>query len=199
MIEAASADEIDEAHFLLILNKNENIVPAVAKLEGPQAAAFFMLGETQGTSAGGADEAGVFLRVPGTNPFFPMPHDLQGNRFLEMLEQHPLEVYLMNTGRVGGPEEDERSKKVKIKHSSAIVKGIADGTIEWERDPDFGYLVAASVPGIDDEEVLQPRTLYERTGRADEYRTHVERLKADRAEFLGEFNSLSAEIVAAVG
>src|SRR5947199_6758357 len=81
VIEAASADEIEEAHFLLILNKNENIVPAVAKLEGPQAAAFFMLGETTGTSAGGADEAGKFLRVPGTNPFFPMPHDLQGNRF----------------------------------------------------------------------------------------------------------------------
>src|SRR5204862_2152597 len=149
VIEAASAHEIDEAHFLLILNKNENIVPAVAKLEGPQAAAFFMLGETTGTSAGGADEAGKFLRVPGTNPFFPMPHDLQGNRFLELLAEHPLEVYVMNTGRVGGPEDDERSRKVRIKHSSAIVKGIAEGTIEWERDPDFGYLVASSVPGFD--------------------------------------------------
>ena len=133
VIEAASADEIDEAHFLLILNKNENIVPAVAKLEGPQAAAFFMLGETTGTSAGGADEAGKFLRVPGTNPFFPMLHDLQGNRFLELLAQHPLEVYVMNTGRVGGPDGDERSRKVRIKHSSAIVKGIAEGTIEWEQ------------------------------------------------------------------
>ena len=57
----------------------------------------------------------------------------------------------MNTGRVGGPDDDERSRKVRIKHSSAIVKGIAEGTIEWERDPDFGYLVAASVPGIDDD------------------------------------------------
>src|SRR2546423_487969 len=175
VIEAASADEIEEAHFLLILNKNENIVPAVAKLEGPQAAAFFMLGETTGTSAGGADEAGKFLRVPRTNPFFPMPHDLQGNRFLELLEDHPLEVYLLNTGRVGGPDEDERSLKVRIKHSSAIVKGIAEGTIVWERNPDFGYQVASTVPGIDasDAEVLQPRRLYERTGRADEYRQHV--------------------------
>jgi phosphoenolpyruvate carboxykinase (ATP) len=128
-----------------------------------------------------------------------MLHDLQGNRFLELLEEHPLEVYLMNTGRVGGPEADERSKKVRIKHSSAIVKGIADGTIEWERDPDFGYLVASSVPGIDDVEVLQPRKLYERTGRAEDYGEQVERLKAERAEFLGKFSSLSAEIVAAVG
>ena len=56
---------------LLILNRNENVIPAVARLTGGVAAAFFMLGETQGTSAGGKDEAGQFLRVPGTNPFFP--------------------------------------------------------------------------------------------------------------------------------
>jgi len=198
VIESAADREIAEAHFLLVLNRNENVIPAVAKLEGPQAAAYFMLGETKGTAAGGAEEAGKSLRVPGTNPFFPMLHDLQGNRFLELLDEHPLDVFLLNTGRVGGPEEDERSKKVRIKHSSAIVKGIAEGTIEWERDPDFGYLVASTVPGIDDVEVLQPRRLYERTGRANEYREHVVRLKAERAEFLAKFPSLSAEIVAAV-
>src|SRR6266516_1050903 len=177
VIEAGSADEIEQAHFLLILNRNENIIPAVAKLEGAQAAAFFMLGETQGTSAGGADEAGKFLRVPGTNPFFPLVHDLQGNRFLDLLGEHPLEVYLMNTGRVGGTELDERSRKVRIKHSSAIVKGIAEDTIEWKRDPDFGYLLAAGVPGIDTEEaaVLDPRGLYAQQGRQDEYEELVSR------------------------
>jgi phosphoenolpyruvate carboxykinase (ATP) len=200
VIESAAERSIDEAHFLLILNRNENIIPAVAKLEGPRAAAFFMLGETQGTSAGGADEAGKFLRVPGTNPFFPLPHDLQGNRFLELLEEHPLEVYLMNTGRVGGPEDDERSKKVRIKHSSAIVKGIAEGTILWEEDPDFGYLVAAAVPEIDaaDLDVLQPRRLHEATGRGEDYRALVQRFKSERAEFLSNYASLSDEIVAAV-
>jgi phosphoenolpyruvate carboxykinase (ATP) len=200
VIESAAERYIDDAHFLLILNRNENVIPAVAKLEGPLAAAFFMLGETQGTSAGGADEAGKFLRVPGTNPFFPAPHDLQGNRFLELLEEHPLDVYLMNTGRVGGPEDDGRSKKVKIKHSSAIVKAIAEGTIEWEHDDDFHYLVAAHVPGVDAEEIdiLQPRRLYEAGGRAEDYRSVVERFKAERSEFLGKFPSLSEEIVSAV-
>src|SRR5436309_286914 len=201
LIESAADREIGHADFLLVLNRNENVIPAVAKLEGPQAAAYFMLGETKGTAAGGAEEAGKSLRVPGTNPFFPMVHDLQGNRFLELLEDHPLDVYLMNTGRVGGAENDDRSLKVRIKHSSAIVKGIDEGTIEWERDSDFGYLVASTVPGIaaSDSEVLQPRRLYERTGRGEEYRRHVERLKTERAEFLGTFPSLSAEIVAAVG
>jgi phosphoenolpyruvate carboxykinase (ATP) len=202
VMESAATRPIDEAHFLLILNRNENIIPAVAKLEGPQAAAFFMLGETTGTAAGGAAEEGKFLRVPGTNPFFPMPHDLQGNRFLELLEDHPLEVFLMNTGSVGGKAgADERVKKVRIKHSSAIVKGIAEGTIEWERDPDFGYLVASRVPGIDAEEdaVLHPRELYEAQGRLDEYGQLVERLHAERREFLEKFESLSDEIVDAVG
>src|SRR3954470_14537471 len=196
-IEAADASRLEQADFLLILNRNENIIPAVAKLEGPQAAAFFMLGETTGTAAGGKDEEGKFLRVPGTNPFFPMNHDQQGNRFLELLQENPIEVYIMNTGRVGGPESEEGSKKVRIPHSSAIVKGIAEGTIEWKTDPDFGYRLARSVPGIEQSDIhlLQPRRLYEETGRGGEYAERVERLKAERREFLSQFPSLSAEIV----
>jgi phosphoenolpyruvate carboxykinase (ATP) len=160
-----------------------------------------MLGETTGTAAGGAAEEGKFLRVPGTNPFFPLPHDFQGNRFLELLGDHPLEVYLMNTGSVGGPVSDERARKVRIPHSSAIVKGIAEGTIEWEDDPDFGYQVARRVPGIaaEDEVVLRPRELYASQGRTKEYDAQVERLHRERREFLSGFDSLTAEIVDAVG
>jgi phosphoenolpyruvate carboxykinase (ATP) len=177
------------------------VIPAVAKLEGPQAAAFFMLGETTGTAAGGKDEEGVFLRVPGTNPFFPMHHDNQGNRFLELLEANPIDVYIMNTGRVGGGESQPDSKKVRIAHSSAIVKAIAEGTIEWQTDPDFGYKVAARVPGIDDSDIdiLQPRMLYEAGGRGQEYADRVAKLRAERREFLAQYPSLTAEIVASVG
>jgi phosphoenolpyruvate carboxykinase (ATP) len=184
---------------LLILNWNENIIPAVVKLSQEQAAAYFMLGETTGTSAGGKAEEGKFLRVPGTNPFFPMPHGLQGNRILELLASHPLEVFLLNTGRVGGREDDERSKKVKIPHSSAVVKAIAEGTIDWTEDPDFGYLVAEAVPGIEDPELLQPRRLYGRQGRQAEYADMVARFKAERRAHLLGFPELSKEIVAAVG
>ena len=199
-IEAAPASDLEEADFLLILNRNENIIPAVAKLDARQAAAYFMLGETQGTRAGGAEEAGKSLRVPGTNPFWPDDHALQGNRFLELMGEHELDVYLLNTGRVGGPSGDERSRKVRIPHSSAIVKGIAEGTIEWRRDPDFGYQVATQVPGIeaDDEAILRPRELYELQGRSGEYGRIVERLKREREEFLHGFPALSDEILAAV-
>jgi phosphoenolpyruvate carboxykinase (ATP) len=199
-IDAADARDLQSADFLLILNRNENIIPAVAKLNAEQAAAYFMLGETQGTSAGGAEEAGKFLRVPGTNPFWPDDHDHQGNRFLELMGDHQLDVYLMNTGRVGGADEVEGSEKVRIKHSSAIVKGIAEGSIEWTEDPDFGYQVATSVPGIDEDDsaVLRPKELYERLGRSDEYQKIVDRLKSERTEYLKKYPGLSDEIVNAV-
>ncbi len=193
------ARDVGRVDYLLILNWNESIIPAVARLTQEQAAAYFMLGETTGTSAGGASEEGKFLRVPGTNPFFPLPHGVQGNRFLELLDSHPIEVFLMNTGRVGGRENDERSKKIKIPASSAVVQSIAESAIKWTDAPEFGYEVAEEVPGIDDVELLQPWRLYEREARSQEYRDTVERLTAERKARLDEFPQLSDQIKRAVG
>jgi phosphoenolpyruvate carboxykinase (ATP) len=197
---AADARAVGRADILLILNRNDNVIPAVARLTGAQAAAYFMLGETRGTSAGGAEEAGRFLRIPGTNPFFPLDHGLQGNRMLEILKRCPMEVYLLNTGRVGGGDDEPRSLKVKIRHSSAIVKAIAEGTIRWDRDPDFGYEIASRVPGLEDEDeqLVRPRVLYQRQGRLGEYRRVIEGLRAERRAYLKDFSSLDRDIVEAV-
>ncbi len=183
---------------MLILNRNDNIIPAVARLTREQAAAYFMLGETQGTSAGGKAEEGKALRVPGTNPFYPYRDEQQANRFLELMGSSDFEVFLLNTGRVGGTEADPASKKIQIQDSSAVVKAIAEGTITWELDPDFGYEVASSLPGIDDPELLQPRRLYERTGRPDAYAAWVERLRRERIAFLEGYPGLLPEILEAI-
>ena len=201
-IEHFDPRKLGKADFLLILNWNENIAPAVAKMASvEQAVAYFMLGETKGTSAGGAAEAGKNLRVPGTNPFFMRDEALQGNRLADLINSmdYDFGVYVMNTGRVGGTEDVEGSKKVKIPHSSAIVKAIADGTIEWEQDPEFGYLVATNVPDFDDPELLQPRKLYESQGRMDEYRQVVDALKAERRQYMEGHPQLRPEIVASLG
>jgi phosphoenolpyruvate carboxykinase (ATP) len=222
------ADQIPPAQFLLILNRNENILPGVARLDRTQAAAYFMLGETTGTSAGGKDEEGKFLRVPGTNPFFPRDMADMGNRMLELLDRHEVQAFVLNTGRVGatgkatgeatgkaagkavseasgnaagegGDDDHPGAKKVTIPYSSAIVQGIVEGTIEWTEDPDFGYEVAASVPGVDDIEILQPRRLYARQGRTGEYDAMVARLKRERTEFLGSFPGLDESLVKSLG
>jgi phosphoenolpyruvate carboxykinase (ATP) len=186
--------DLPRARYLFILNRNENIIPAVARLKPEQAAYYFMLGETKGTSAGGAAEAGKSLRVPGTNPFWFENDASQANRLLELLETCELEVYLLSTGRVGGGEDEPGSKKVKIPHSAAVQQGIVQGTIEWVEDPDFGYLVAASIPGFDDDELLQPRKLYERQGRGDEYQRIVDQLATERAAYLDGFEGLDPRV-----
>ncbi len=191
------AREVGPVFALLILNRNDSIIPAVARLSVEQAAAYFMLGETRGTAAGGAAEAGRALRVPGTNPFFPLLHAQQGNRFRELHQGARFSVFLLNTGWVGGGDGDSRAKKVRIQDSSAVVKGIAEDSITWERDPDFGYEVAAQVPGIEDGELLQPRRLYERQGRSSDYQSTVERLRRERAEYLSAFPGLDPEIIRA--
>ena len=99
---------------------------------------------------------------------------------------------------MGGSDVDGRSKKVKIPHTSACVRGIAEQTIRWDEDVDFGYAVASEVPGFDDLELLQPRRMYEREGRSSEYDEIVERLKAERVARLEEFPELTPEIVKAV-
>jgi phosphoenolpyruvate carboxykinase (ATP) len=190
--------EIGPVTDLLILNRNDNVIPAVACLSREQAAAYFMLGETMGTSAGGAAEEGRALRVPGTNPFFPLRDEQQANRFWELMGSSSFEVYLLNTGRVGGTDADPRSKKIAIEDSGAIVRAIAERTIAWETDPDFGYEVASSVPGLADAEKLQPRRLYDRTGRLDEYASWVERLRRERIEFLERYPGLRPEIAEAI-
>jgi phosphoenolpyruvate carboxykinase (ATP) len=190
--------EIGPVSGLLILNRNDNIIPAVARLSREQAAAYFMLGETMGTSAGGAAEEGRALRVPGTNPFFPLRDEQQANRFWELMESSSIEVYLLNTGRVGGTDTESDSKKIEIEDSGAIVRAIAERSISWETDPDFGYQVASALPGVTDPEKLRPRLLYQRTGRLDEYTAWVERLRRERIEFLEGYPGLLSEITDAL-
>ncbi len=201
-IEHFDPRKLGKADFLLILNSNETIAPAVAKMSSvEQAVAYFMLGETKGTSAGGVAEAGKSLRVPGTNPFFMRHEFLQGNRLGDLIRSmnYNFGVYVLNTGRVGGSKDVAGSKKVKIPHSSAVVKAIAEGTIEWEADPDFGYLVASHVPDFDDPELLQPRRLFASQGREDEYDRTVEKLKEERKAYLAEHEGLTPGVAESVG
>jgi phosphoenolpyruvate carboxykinase (ATP) len=158
-----------------------------------------MLGETTGTSAGGKDEEGKFLRVPGTNPFFPRDMADMGNRMLELLDSHEMKVFVLNTGRVGGGDDHEGSKKLTIPDSSAIVQAIVEDTITWTTDEDFGYEIAVAVPGVDDIELLQPRRLYERQCRIDEYQAMVSRMKRERREYLSSFSGLDEAIVKSIG
>jgi ATP-dependent phosphoenolpyruvate carboxykinase len=103
-------------------------------------------------------------------------------------------VYVMNTGYIGGPDDPEGGKEIEIEHSSAIVKAIAENTIRWTPDPDFGYWIAEEVGGIDDPELLNPRLRYATQGREEEYTARVSQLKRERAEYLAGHEGLDAAV-----
>jgi phosphoenolpyruvate carboxykinase (ATP) len=108
--------------------------------------------------------------------------------------------FMMNTGWVGGDEDDEkagRALKVKIRHSSAILQALADGSIEWVEDPDFGYLVATALAGVP-AEILRPRILYAAQDRLPEYEQIARTLREERRAYLAGFAGIAPEIVAAV-
>ncbi len=184
-----------------VLNRNTNIIPGVVRFKNPaQAAAYFMLGETMGTAASGAD-AGKAKRSPFTNPFFPLRNEQMANRYMEIAKTIPnVFNFMMNTGWVGGDDADEKAGKalkVKIRHSSAILQALADGSIEWIEDADFGYEVAKAIPGVPDE-ILHPKKLYAAQGRTAEYDEWVKRLREERRAYLAGFPGIDPAIVAAV-
>jgi branched-chain amino acid transport system ATP-binding protein len=153
------------------------------------------------------DEPSLGLAPLVVEEIFEHLRNLRDHKHISMLlvEQAALlalefahRAYLLNTGRVGGGDDDPRGTTVRIQDSSAVVRGIAEGTIEWERDPDFGYEVATEVPGIGDAELLQPRRLYRRTGRDIDYQQLVARLRSERLAFLRGFPGLDPAVIAAV-
>lgn len=209
--DAAEFGSLEAMHSLGILNRDEGpdaATPALVRFTSPeQAAGYLMLGETSKTSAAGKERGKT--RSPFTQPFFPRAHSLQAARFSELAKTFATTtMWLMNTGYVGGDASDiasGRAHKVKIRHSSALLEAMLCGEIAWTVDPDFGYEVVdvdapqnAALLELVPAEILQPRRLYERTGRMDEYRSWVARMKAERRAFLESFDVAPAIIAAVV-
>ena len=71
-----------------------------------------------------------------------------------------------------------------------VGRGARVPRVEWTADPAFGYEFTASVPGVDDIEILQLCGLYERTGRAADYAGMTGKMKQERSEYLASFDGL---------
>lgn len=183
---------LPRADMILFITRRNTIVPPVAKLSTEQGAAFFMLGESIGSSASDVDP-GRSRRVVGTNPFIIGSRDEEGNRFYDLLRANPhVECYLLNTGMVGegdgGPGE-----KITVHDSATIIKEIARGTAQWKKDPDWGYGVLDDVPDVDISK-FHPERHYSK----ERYAELTEELRKERKEWLGQFENLYPEIKNAI-
>ncbi len=208
--QAADLHDVPELHSLGILNRDEGLdaaTPGIVRFTSPeQAAGYLMLGETSKTSAAGKDRGKT--RSPFTQPFFPLSHKLQAQRFSELAATFSdVVMWLMNTGYVGGSAREVaegKALKIKIRHSSAMLEALIGGAITWTVDPDYGYEVVdvdapenaelvAKVPA----EVLQPRRWFYAHGKQAEYQAWVGRMHEQRRAFLEKF-AVDPAIVAAV-
>ena len=173
----ADAAKLAGARFVAVLAGGDGVLPAVAALEPAQAVAQLTVGDTGHLVARAA----------------------YANRFLERLQASHVDPYLLKAGRVGGTDS-EGSIGIKEEHAAAILNAVIDGAIEWELDPDFGYRVAAEVPGIEgrDRFLLIPRLLYARTERVYDYAALVPELKRERVARLSALDGLDAAIFDAV-
>jgi phosphoenolpyruvate carboxykinase (ATP) len=138
--------DLPKVHMIFFITRREDIIPPIAKLTPLQAAAFFMLGESIETSAGDPEKAGQSKREVGTNPFIIGSKGKEGTLFYEMISgMKDVECFLLNTGKVGG----SKGKKITVKDTAEIIKKAANESIQWEKDPFWGYQIPAVIQDFD--------------------------------------------------
>jgi phosphoenolpyruvate carboxykinase (ATP) len=183
-IDSFPVEELPPASILLFLMRGDGIIPAVARLDRRNAVRHFLLRELRGWTAKDAHGEGS---LPGPRVDQSLIGVAQrGERFARLLASHPIECFLVNTGSVGGPLSDPRAKRIPFSYSLGLVQAIADGSVQWDGTPtDLRLDLAAVAPPVDDLELLQPRRLYERQGRMDDYRAELVRLRLEWGANLG--------------
>ncbi|HET6831783.1 MAG TPA: hypothetical protein VFH44_10585 [Solirubrobacterales bacterium] len=131
------------------------------------------------------------------------PTDLRdgavANGLLAALEAFERPVLALKQGAVGGPADRRGCIEVGAGLIAAVVAALDEVT--WERDPDFGYLVPASVPGLDDPgaRVLMPRLLYADNDRVYEHAGLVADKQRERHALATAIPGLDSRIAAAAG
>ncbi len=108
-------------------------------------------------------------------------------------------IFAVKHGAVGGPADRPGCTAIEPELVAAVLD--AREAVAWERDPDFGYHVAAAVPGLDDPaaRVLLPRLLYADNGRVYEHAGLVADKQRERHEIAAAVAGLDPTVVAVAG
>lgn len=138
------------------------VLPPIAKLTPAQAMYHFLSGYTAkvaGTERGVTEPTATFSTCFGA-PFMVRPPGVYAQLFGELLSEHGVRCWLVNTGWTGGPHGT--GERMSIDVSRAVVRAAVTGTIDdapTRTDPVFGFEVPTHVPGVDDA-LLDPRATW---------------------------------------
>ena len=88
----------------------------------------------------------------------PRHPSIYGNLLKERIAKGGVDCWLVNTGWTGG--KYGVGKRMPIKETRALLNAALDGSlknVEFRKDPNFGFEVPVSVPGVDSK-LLDPRS-----------------------------------------
>ena len=135
------------------------VLPPIARLTPDQAMYDFLSGYTAkvaGTEIGVTEPTATFSTCFGA-AFMPRPPSVYGNLLKKRIAEGGAECWLVNTGWTGG--KYGVGKRMPIKETRALLNAALDGSlnnVEFRKDPNFGFEVPVSVPGVD-QSILDPR------------------------------------------
>ncbi|MBX3596600.1 MAG: phosphoenolpyruvate carboxykinase [Rhizobiaceae bacterium] len=138
------------------------VLPPIAKLTPAQAMYHFLSGYTAkvaGTEKGVTEPEATFSTCFGA-PFMPRHPSEYGNLLRELIAEHDVDCWLVNTGWTGGAYGV--GNRMPIKATRALLSAALDGSLkgaEFRTDANFGFEVPVSVPGVDSK-ILDPRSTW---------------------------------------
>jgi phosphoenolpyruvate carboxykinase (ATP) len=135
------------------------VLPPIARMTPSQAMYHFLSGFTSkvaGTEQGVTEPQPTFSTCFGA-PFMPRRPEVYGKLLQAKIAHHGATCWLVNTGWTGGAYGS--GQRMPIRATRALLKAALDGslnTARFRKDPNFGFEVPVSVPGVDDR-LLDPR------------------------------------------
>jgi phosphoenolpyruvate carboxykinase (ATP) len=138
------------------------VMPPVARLSTEQAMYHFISGYTAkvaGTEEGVTEPVATFSACFGA-PFMMRHPSIYAQLLEKKIQEHNSTCWLVNTGWTGGPYGIGR--RMEIQYTRSLLNAALDGVlneVEMYEDPNFGFRVPVSVPGVPTE-VLNPRNTW---------------------------------------
>lgn len=137
------------------------VLPPISKLTKEQAMYHFLSGYTSklaGTERGVTSPQATFSTCFGS-PFLPLPATVYAEMLGKKIDEHGVQVFLVNTGWTGG--EYGVGSRMKLSYTRAMVQAAIEGeltNVETKQDDIFGLHIPMHVPGVPDEVLIPNKT-----------------------------------------
>jgi phosphoenolpyruvate carboxykinase (ATP) len=138
------------------------VLPPISKLNANQAAYHFISGYTAkvaGTEEGITEPKAVFSACFGA-PFMPLHPTYYANMLSEKMEAAGVNVWLINTGWVGGAYGT--GNRIKLKYTRSMISSALLGEldqVDYEEHNIFGLMMPMQCPNVPDE-LLHPKNTW---------------------------------------